>query len=124
MSAVMLARDREVGMQAPEAVTRGLLDPPEPLAGPLTLAAHLGFGAALGAGYALLPRRGPALVRAVGLSLAVYGLSYQGWVPALGILPPATRDRQARRSTMVAAHVVFGVALAAAEGRLRESTSR
>ena len=121
MSAVMLAGDRFVGRQPPEAIVRGVLEAtpgevPEAAVGPLVLAAHLGFGAALGAVSALLPGRGPA--KGVTLALAVYAASYQGWVPALGVLPRATRDRPGRPAVMVVAHVVHGVVLGALEDRL------
>jgi hypothetical protein len=51
------------------------------------------------------------------VALSVWALSYQGWVPALGILPPASRDQPGRQWTMVAAHVVYGVVLGAMERR-------
>ncbi|MCU1692974.1 MAG: hypothetical protein JWM64_2065, partial [Frankiales bacterium] len=69
----------------------------------------LGFGAALGAVAAVLPGRGPA--QGVAVALAAYAASYQGWVPALGILPPATDDEPGRPAVMVAAHVVYGAVL-------------
>lgn len=125
MSAVMLAASRLVGRQPPEAIARSAVQaatgeqPPEPVAGLLSSLAHLGFGAGVGAGYVLLPRSGPPLLRGVGTALAVYVVSYQGWVPALGILPPASRDRPGRPAVMVTAHMVFGAVLALVEDRLR-----
>ena len=53
--------------------------------------------------------------------LSVWAVSYQGWVPALGILPKASEDRPARPAVMVAAHVVYGAVLGALEQRLRRS---
>lgn len=123
MSAVMLAARRAglLGRQPPEAIVRrtGRLlgaEPRAPLAGVLGAAAHVAFGAGTGAAYALLPRRGPGT--AVALALAVWAVSYEGWVPALGALPPAHRDRPDRPLVMVAAHVVHGLVLAGAERRL------
>ncbi len=79
--------------------------------------AHLAFGAAAGSVFGLVHHaiglRG--LLASVGAGLgfanAVYLVSYQGWVPALRILPPATDDDPNRVRTMVAAHWVFGAAL-------------
>ncbi|RCS25925.1 hypothetical protein DUT91_02560 [Phyllobacterium salinisoli] len=79
-----------------------------------TVLAHFSFGAATGALYALLPRRlssGPAY------GVLVWALSYLGWIPALCILSPATKHPMQRNLLMVAAHVVWGLALS---GSLRE----
>ena len=120
MSAVMLAGDRLVGRQPPEAIVRTALeaapvDVPEGAVGPLALATHFGFGATLGAVSALVPGRGPA--KGIALALAAYAASYQGWVPALGVLPAASRDHPGRPAVMIAAHVVYGGVLGALEAR-------
>ena len=127
MSAVMLAGDRFVGRQPPEAIVRTALeaapvDVPEAAVGPLALATHLGFGAALGAVSALVPGRGPA--KGIALALVAYAASYEGWVPALGVLPPASRDRAGRPVVMVAAHVVYGGVLGVLEQRLGDVPRR
>lgn len=75
--------------------------------------AHLGFGASVGALYGLADPW-PGVGRATLAALGVWAASYAGWVPALGLLPPATRDRPGRPAAMIAAHVVFGVALGVA----------
>ena len=125
MSAVMLAGKRLTGRfrQPPEAIVRRVGDlvgaePHSRAAGLLASAAHLGFGASVGAALPLLPLRGPAPVRGLALSLAVYALSYQAWVPALGALPRADEDRRDRQGTLLLAHVVYGLALGAALDRL------
>ena len=127
MSAVMLAGDRLVGRQPPEAIVRRALeaapvDVPEAAVGPLALVTHLGFGALLGAVSALVPGRGPA--KGVALALVAYAASYQGWVPALGVLPPASRDHPGRPAVMVVAHVVYGGVLGALEARLAAAPGR
>ena len=124
MSAVMLAFRKQMGEQPPDAIATEAAhavgaDPTEEQADVLASFAHAGFGATVGAGYALLPRYGPPPLRGVLLALGVWGVSYQGWVPALGILPPASRDKPGRPAVMVAAHVVFGAVLGAVEDRLR-----
>ena len=119
----MLAAGRRMGEQPPDAIAKKAAgavgaSPTETEADVLGSLLHVGFGASIGAVYALLPRVGPAAVRGLALSLGVYAVSYQGWVPALGILPAADEDRPARQKTMIAAHVVYGLVLAATEKRL------
>jgi hypothetical protein len=80
---------------------------------------HLLFGGLMAVG--ILPAtaafawvRG-AIARGVAAGLAfgaaLYALNYAGLAPALGILPPPSRDRPGRQLTMVAAHLVYGVAV-------------
>jgi uncharacterized membrane protein YagU involved in acid resistance len=90
---------------------------------------HFGFGATAGAVFGLLRSRlhppGPGPLQGAAYAMVVWLLSYQGWVPALGFLPPATRDRPARQVTMVVAHLVFGVVLGSvATSTGREATRR
>ena len=124
MSALMLAAGRRMGEQPPDAIAKKAagavgVTPTESQADALASALHVGFGATVGAVYAVLPRVGPPVARAVAVSMAVYAASYQGWVPALRILPPADEDRPARQKTMIAAHLVYGVVLGTVEERLR-----
>lgn len=83
----------------------------------LSLAAHVGFGATMGALYGALFDRGAdrrgAVMRGVGFGLAVWGTHYAGLIPALGIMPPPQRDRRGRGATMFLAHVVYGGVLGA-----------
>jgi len=78
---------------------------------------HFAFGAAAGAVYALLRNvvrtPGPAWLHGAGYALAIWFVSYMGWVPALRLMPPADRDEPGRQPVMVAAHVVFGAVLGA-----------
>ncbi len=124
MSALMLAARRQMGEQPPDAIAKKAADavgasPTESQADALAVALHMGFGATIGAAYSLLPRVGPPVARAVAVSMAVYAASYQGWVPALNILPPASKDKPARPAVMAAAHVVYGAVLGLLEHRLR-----
>jgi hypothetical protein len=84
---------------------------------------HFGFGAAAGVIYALLHRRidppTPDPLDGVAFGALVWTVSYMGWVPALGFLPPATQDRPGRPPAMIAAHVVFGAVLAALVAQAR-----
>jgi uncharacterized membrane protein YagU involved in acid resistance len=77
-----------------------------------TLVAHFGYGAAVGAGYALaeqllpLPRglRGPTY------GMLVWAASYAGWLPVIGTLPPPQQRPAGRNALLIAAHLVWGLA--------------
>ena len=85
-------------------------------------AAHLAFGAAAGALFGVLHRRirppVPAAAHGVVFGLLVYGASYEGWIPSLGLLAPPAREDSGIQPAMMAAHVVYGAALGAALQRL------
>lgn len=77
--------------------------------------AHLGFGASAGALFGLLLGRTelpvPAVAQGIGYGLLVYAASYDGWIPALHVMPAPGDDRPGRQPSMVAAHVVYGAVL-------------
>ena len=79
----------------------------------LTLSSHFGYGALFGAVYALFDNRIPmqSSLRGTMAGLAIWVGSYLGWLPAVGILQPATRHPWRRNLLMVIAHVVWGVTL-------------
>ena len=129
MSGVMLAAGKAglMGQQPPERITEAALDavgveqPSEAVEQTATAAAHLGYGLAMGAAFALLQQQlrpsTPPVLNGIGFGLALWALSYAGWVPALGIMPGPEHDRPGRPESMVAAHVVYGAALGALVGR-------
>ena len=80
----------------------------------VAVAAHFAFGAAAGALFGSLARD-PCRPgsRGVGFGLLVWQVSYRGWIPRVGSMPHADRDEPGRRSTMFAAHVVYGATLGA-----------
>ncbi len=88
----------------------------------ISIPAHFGFGAAAGALYpafrAALPRETPPAAAGVAYGLLVWGVSYAGWIPAVGLLPPPNRHPARRVALIVAAHAVFGAALGLATDRL------
>ena len=93
-----------------------------PLAGEaakdVTTAAHFAYGAAMGAVIATLnPDPGKKAGAAAGV--AVWLVSYMGWIPAVRTLDPATRHPARRNALMIAAHVVWGSATAGAMRELR-----
>lgn len=84
--------------------------------------AHLGFGAVAGAIFGLVRQArlpGSPELQGILFGLGVYAVSYNGWIPALHILPEPEDDRPGRQPSMVAAHVVFGAVLGSLVGRIR-----
>jgi hypothetical protein len=127
MSGLMLAAKRIgiTGTLPPELIARRAVeavegDPPDDgQEDAIAAIAHIGFGALAGAIFELLmmrarAARGSAAIGASAGALYATGIwlvSYQGWVPALGIMPAASRDRRGRVATMLAAHWVYGASL-------------
>ena len=123
MSAVMFGAKRLglMGEMPPEKITAHVLDRAgwrrrgrrsQDLISAIT---HIGFGTGVGAVFAFLERGPqppvPFLPAGLIFGAAVWWVSYHGWVPALGIMPPPARDRPGRPQSMLIAHLVFGVAL-------------
>ena len=129
MSALLLAARRLglVGQLPPERITEAALDTaglqerPEQAQDALAVLAHFAFGGALGAPFVLLRRRlrlpGPPALQGAVYGSLVWAVSYKGWVPALGILPPPERDRPDRPAIMLLAHWLYGGILGAISGR-------
>jgi uncharacterized membrane protein YagU involved in acid resistance len=130
MSSVMLGAKRAgfVGGLPPEKITAKMLHRSGighsgAQQDALATVLHFGFGATAGAGFGVLAPRSLIVRVPAGLTYgaAIWGVSYMGWVPALGIMPPAERDRRDRQAVMLAAHLVYGTALALMVGR-RDAT--
>jgi len=80
----------------------------------VTLAAHFAFGAAGGAAFGLATGVvRPTPVAGLLAGLAIWKASYDGWIPAMRILPPPATDESGRVLTMVLAHVAYGLTLGA-----------
>lgn len=84
----------------------------------LTLLLHFLFGAATGSIYGMVEERVPlsSPVKGSLAGLAVWAGSYLGWLPAFGILPPATSHPWRRNVLMIAAHLVWGSTLGVLAG--------
>jgi hypothetical protein len=131
MSIAMLLGQRLgwIEEQPPEALTEEALARAHALEGMsettvdgLAVASHLGFGAAAGALFGLVHARAPrvpAIPLGVAWGLGIWAASYRGWIPALGMLPRDQRRGRPGTSVMVAAHVVYGIALGAMAIRRR-----
>lgn len=89
----------------------------EATANTATAVAHLGYGVAMGSLYSVLAGRRANPVTGVAFGLAIAAASYQGWVPAAGILPSFTDMPSGRRASLLASHVVYGAVLGAVAGR-------
>ncbi|HWG84942.1 MAG TPA: DUF6789 family protein [Deinococcales bacterium] len=82
---------------------------------------HFLYGGACGAVYALTAARlpGSPLVKGCAFGMAVWAGSYLGWLPAAGILRPATEHPMRRNALMIAAHFVWGATAALVEEAAR-----
>jgi uncharacterized membrane protein YagU involved in acid resistance len=89
----------------------------------LTVLSHFGYGALFGAIYTLFDARLPlhASLKGALMGLSVWAGSYLGWLPAMGILRPATRHPGRRNLMMIVAHVVWGVTLGAVTSKLTQN---
>jgi hypothetical protein len=110
-----------MGKQPPEAITEAVLDAggahhrDEGTENAIASILHVAFGMGIGALFGLLrcrlPRDVPATRDGIVFASFVWVSSYEGWVPALGILPPASQDRPGRPQSMCLAHLVYGAVL-------------
>lgn len=73
-----------------------------------TLLAHFGYGALCGAVLAASGRR--SVADGVLFGLSVWGASYLGLLPSLGVLSPASGHPLRRNAMMLAAHATWGAA--------------
>lgn len=92
----------------------------------LTIVSHFGYGAAFGALYGWLEERLrlPAALKGAMAGLALWMGSYLGWLPAFRILSSAIRHPWRRNFLMIAAHLVWGVALGEVVRKLDTSRYR
>jgi hypothetical protein len=93
----------------------GIHEPDEEAQDAVASVLHLGFGMGCGALFGLLHCRMPFRVHGGlhGMLFAtiIWAASYQGWIPALGIMPPASKDRPDRPRVMFVAHLLYGALL-------------
>lgn len=79
----------------------------------LSLLSHFSYGAAAGAVYAALAQNSRPAPAPGGITfgLGLWASSYLGWLPAAGILRPATEHPPRRTALILSAHVVWGAVL-------------
>lgn len=103
------------GQLPPRQVTERILHvSSEPFATIATTAAHFGYGATMGAGYALLGRLSPRLVSTA--KGAVFGVlvavgSYELLMPLIKVRPPLHQDTPREIVALLTTHVVYGGSL-------------
>ena len=92
----------------------------------LTAASHFGYGAVFGALYALFEQKVPlhASIKGMLAGIALWAGSYLGWLPAMGILTPATRHPWRRNLLMIVAHVIWGLTLGEGVRKLTENQTK
>lgn len=113
--------EREKYPLPPRLITRNLVkevQPPRKLGNrkltALTLLLHFLFGAVTGSLYGLIEEKIPlknGSAKGSLYGLSVWSGSYLGWIPALGILSPATKHPWHRNVLMIVAHLIWGTAL-------------
>lgn len=129
LSAAMLTAERLglMGEYPPKLIARaafealGMHSPSAAAQAALAIAAHFGFGIAVGALFAVLHRRLrvplPEPVHGMLYATLVWVFSYRGWIPQVGVMPPPERDRPATRpAAMLLGHEIFGATLGAVVG--------
>ena len=91
----------------PREIVDATLDPPRAAAPDLTLIAHFAYGAGCGA---LIAAASPRIGRVSGAFAGggIWLASYMGWIPAFGVLKPATEHPLRRNAVMLGAHFVWG----------------
>ena len=92
-----------------------------------TWVSHFAYGAACGALYGALSGErvdSHPVLAGVGFGVAVWAGSYLGWLPAAGLIAPATEHPPRRNALMIAAHVVWGATAGVALERMAEGESR
>jgi uncharacterized membrane protein YagU involved in acid resistance len=79
----------------------------------LTIISHFAYGAIFGVFYTLFEGRMRMHSSLKGglAGLALWTGSYLGWLPAVGILTPATGHPWRRNLLMIVAHLIWGVTL-------------
>jgi uncharacterized membrane protein YagU involved in acid resistance len=109
----------------PQEVTEGVMeaagvrdDLNAPQRAGLSMAAHFGFGTGAGSVFGALAPHLPVPRVAAGIAygLGVWASSYLGWLPAVGLVPPATREHPNRHALLIGAHLVWGAVLGTLAG--------
>ena len=87
-----------------------------------TIIAHFAYGALCGAALATALEK-PTAAAGAASGVGIWLASYLGWIPAFGVLRPASRHPAPRNALMILAHVAWGSAYALAQSELVKSRS-
>jgi putative membrane protein len=92
----------------------------------LSMTAHFGVGATMGAGYGAFAGQSglPPAAEGALYGVAVWGGAYLGLLPESGLFPHPTEDRKSRTLAVLGAHVVWGAALGVVWDVLSRRTGR
>src|SRR5690606_17615601 len=77
----------------------------------LTMVAHHGYGASMGAVYGGLQGANQStspVINGMCFGLFVWAMSYCGWLPAMGMDASATREPAQRNALTLLAHLLWG----------------
>jgi uncharacterized membrane protein YagU involved in acid resistance len=101
---------KEITLELAERVGVEEVERPGRRWGAATWLGHLGYGAATASLYPLLTGwlRAPNVVRGMLFAMLVWSASYLGWLPALDVLPPATKQSRRRNAVMILSHLSWG----------------
>jgi hypothetical protein len=69
----------------------------------------MGYGALSGAAGAMVPPKGPILLRGTLLGLITWAIGYLGWLPKVGLMAPVQKQRPAQIAGPIVRHVLFGI---------------
>jgi putative membrane protein len=96
------------------------VDTPEHVAA--SILSHFAYGAGTGALYGPLADNLPAppALKGMAFGLAVWAISYLGWLPATGIMNMPVEQSGRRNALMIGAHVVWGAMLGLLTERWKE----
>jgi putative membrane protein len=125
MTAIMMFLQRQLplwqrGSVPPKKITMGVLrrigvkqHMSRPEEQKTAWAAHFGYGTSMGALYGIASSKvpGPSFVKGIVFALAVWTVSYLGWLPAMDLPGAATEESPEHNAQMIAAHVVWGATL-------------
>ena len=88
----------------------------------LTMTSHYGYGVVFGILYASTQKyfRASPVVKGSLFGLGLWGASYLGWIPAMGLRASAYNMPRKRNVMMIVSHLVWGASLGLAEEKMRE----
>lgn len=85
----------------------------------------LGYGMTAGALYAAFHRTvGDLIVDGLTLGMVTWAAGYLGWMPALGLMPPITKQNAAEVSGPIVQHLLFGIVTVAIYNWLQQRIER